>query len=509
MAEKRNFDSDFCGSLPLHHINAIQDYGYLMVLTVSELIIVQASENNADLLGKPMQELINTPLAEYIAADDILKIREMLQKGVRHNIPLNITLHPSSNRVNYHALLHVKTDYLIIELEEVSEGEDRKFSDVFHEVKYIAAAIAQAETVGEVCHAAVHELRRLSGFDGILMYQFDGDWNGKVIAEEKDERLEHYLGQTFPASDVPKQARALYSKNPYRLIPNRAYTPIRLYPVINPLSNVFTDLSDCNLRGVAAVHLEYMKNMAIRASMSIRVMHNEQLWGLISCHHIEHKYLNYEICCLFEWLSEVISNRISLILNKEEYLLKSLLQQQRVSLTDRVYAEGNIFDGLFKADGPDVLTLFQATGAVVHLGGRMETKGKVPEKDDLENLMLWLEGKNFGRVFHTDHLTGLYEDAAHYAEVLSGLLFIPIDSQHGDFLVCFREELVEDINWGGDPHQAINFEKDGKNYHPRNSFKLWIQTVLKHSRSWKKQELEVAESLRSFLFEYRTRQLLN
>ncbi|WP_442590933.1 GAF domain-containing protein [Pedobacter sp. AW31-3R] len=509
MAEKRNFDSDFCGSLPLHHINSIQDYGYLLVLDMKDLSVLQASENNAAILGKSIQEIIGTPLSDYIKEEDLEKVRQVLKKGVTHKIPLTFTLHASFNPVDYHALLHIKTDYLIIELEKVSDLGNRKFSDVFQEVKYISAAIEQANTVQEVCDAAVHELRRLSGFDGILMYRFDSDWNGTVIAEEKDDRLEHYLGQTFPASDVPKQARALYLTNPYRLIPNREYQPVRLYPVINPVTNAFTDLSACNLRGVAAVHLEYMKNMNINASMSIRVIHNEMLWGLISCHHIDHKYLNYEVCSIFEWLSDVISNRITLILNKEEYSLSGDLQQKRMALTDLVYAEENVVDGLLKDDQADVLDLFQATGAVISLNGRIEIKGLAPEKDDLENLMLWLEGKNFSKVFSTDHLVGLYEDAIAYADRVSGLLFIPIDSDKGDFLVCFRPELVEDIKWGGDPNQAINFEKDGKNYHPRNSFKLWIQTVLKHSLSWKKQELEVAESLRSFLFEFRTKQLLN
>ncbi len=508
MTEKRNFDSVFCGNLPLHNINSIQDYGCLLILDLSDLSIIQASENSAGLFGLDIQELINTRLSAYMSEQAFGKIERAVKNGISDKITLVLDFNTSTITSSYHALLHPKQDYLIVELEKIEEFTSRSFTEVFHKIKYITAAIEQAESVQAVCDTVVHELRRLSGFDGVLMYRFDDDWNGTVIAEEKDERLEHYLGQTFPASDVPKQARQLYLKNPYRLIPNREYQPLRLYPVINPVTNSFTDLSDANLRGVAAVHLEYMKNMGINASMSIRVIDNGQLWGLISCHHIETKYLDYELCSVFEWLSDVISARITLILNKEDYVKAQELQEKRVALADQVYAEEHILKGLLKQDGAKLMDIFTATGTVVVLDGRMELRGDTPDKDDLENLMLWLEGKNFAEVFSTDHLSGVYEDAGAYSQMASGLLFIPIDSDKGDFIVCFRPEVVLDIQWGGDPNQAINFDKDGKNYHPRNSFKLWVQTVLQHAAPWTRQELEVASSLRNFLFEFRTKQLM-
>lgn len=509
MADKKNFDSDFCGSLPLHHINAIQDYGYLFVLNKRSLSIIQASENLAGLFGRSMQELIGSSLDSYLPEEESGQLEELISRGASTKIPMVLTFNVSAITDSFHALIHIKPDYVIIELEKVHQIGVRSFTEVFQEVKYISAAIDRAETVQEVCDIAIHELRKLSGFDGVLMYHFDADWNGTVIAEEKDERLERYISQTFPASDVPKQARQLYLKNPYRLIPNRDYKPVRLYPVINPVTNAFIDLSDCNLRAVAGVHLEYMKNMDVMASMSIRVIYNEKLWGLISCHHLDKKYLNYELCSIFEWLSDVISSRITLILNKADYNLSNQLQLKRVAITDRVYADDNIITGLLKDDEQDILDLFKATGAVVSLNGRMEVKGQVPAKDSLDNLMLWLEGKNPDKVFSTNHVADIYDDGAEFAAEVSGLLVIPINSAKGDFVICFRPEVIEDIHWGGDPNHAINFDKDGKTYHPRNSFKLWKQTVHGHALPWNKYELEVAESLRSFLFEFRTKQLQN
>ncbi|WP_276090951.1 GAF domain-containing protein [Pedobacter sp. JY14-1] len=517
MKPDKNYDSEFCGSLPIHQINLVQDYGYLLLLEKTDLKVIQASENTEAVFGRPVRELIGTTADELFTGTDIEKIRKVLGDELGGRIPFNFALKENSpgtdgagaRSKDYHVLMHIKPEYLVLELEAVPVSEKRDFTDVFQEVRYIISSIDKASTVEEVCRTAIHELRRISGFDGILMYRFDEHWNGTVIAEEKDERLETYMGQTFPASDVPRQARELYLKNPYRLIPNREFEPVKLYPVINPLTHAFTDLSDCNLRSVAAVHLEYMKNMGIKASMSVRVIHEGRLWGLISCHHITAKYLDYETCSLFEWLSGVISDKISLILNKAGFELAGELQARRTALTDHIYATGNVAEALAGLDMEGLPDLFKAAGAAVVVNGRTSVIGNVPERDALDNLLLWLEGREVEQVYHTDNLPGIYEEAAQYAGVGSGLLVIPIDMRRGEMLICFRPEVVQDIHWGGDPNNAIQFDRDGKNYHPRNSFKLWKQTVRQHSLPWTHQELDVAASLRNFLFEFRMKQLYN
>ncbi|SMC76235.1 GAF domain-containing protein [Pedobacter africanus] len=509
MTERKNFDSEFCGSLPLHHVNLIQDYGYLLVLEPANLSLIQASENIVEVTGQPVQDMIGKNIADYMDVPGLQSIKSGLNSGIRQRIPVEVNIKNVSALQPFHGLMHLKEGYILLELENAGEQRKAAFTQVFQKVKKVMAAIDQADTVQAVCEIAVHELRELSGFDGVLMYKFDQDWNGTVVAEEKDDRLEPYIGQTFPASDVPRQARQLYLKNPYRLIPNRAYQPFRLYPVINPVTNSFIDLSDCNLRGVVAVHLEYMKNMNIEASMSIRVIRNGELWGLISCHHLTPKYLDYELCAVFEWLSAVISNGVSRILDKEKYDFSSALQRKRAELTDRIYEEDNIVSGLLPDEGTSLLDLFNATGALIVLNDRIETKGKVPGKEMTDNLLLWVEGKSGSKVFAHNHMSGLYDEAKAFADVGSGLLAIPIDAAKGDYVICFRPEVIETINWGGDPNQAINFEKDGVKYHPRTSFKLWQETVKQYAQPWNEAELEMAEALRSFLFEFRTRQLYN
>lgn len=496
---KRNFDSEFCGSLPLNNVNLIQDYGYLLVAEKSELNIIQVSENAEDLFGMSCEEIISSNINTFISDSDSELLRSLIKKGLK--VPVNLTLNGSLRSV----LLHVKDSYIILEIEKTGSIDNRYFTTVFNEIKYAIAAIETASTVTDVSIAAVHELRKISGFDGVLMYRFDPDWNGTVIAEEKTDKLEAYMGQTFPASDIPKQARELYLKNPYRQIPDRNYESFGLYPVVNPVTNAFLDLSDCNLRSVPSVHREYMKNMAISASMSIRVLRNNTLWGLISCHHIEPKYIDLEMCAIFEMLSTVISSRVSSILYKEEFDFAEQLQKKRLEISNHIYKTGDLTASLLGKDNTNVLQLFQASGAVLLLNGQVEKTGNVPDSIDIENLRLWIDSKELREVFATDNIQSVYEDAVHFKDIASGLLVIPLDHRRSEYLFCFRQEVEATIDWGGNPNNAITFDKDGKNYHPRNSFTLWKEKLENHSLPWKQQEIEAASALSGFLYEFRTR----
>ena len=503
MAKKTNYDSDFCGSLPLNHINVIQDYGYLLVVDNRDFKILQVSENVNQLLQAELPAITGALLSDFIETSPLKKLRDRFESRSKDKIPLTLTI----GNARLQALAHFKDAYTILEIEKAGLASERAFTQVYEEVKYAMAALELCETIEEVSAAAVTELKKLTGFDGIMMYRFDSDWNGTVIAQDKTApELEDYMGHTFPASDIPKQARALYLKNPYRLIPKRNYQPVRLYPVINPVSNTFIDLSDCNLRGVAAVHLEYLKNMKVEASMSIRVIHNGQLWGLVACHHVAPHYLNFELCSICELLSTVVSNKISAILNKTNFDLETELQKQQSALIAQVYAENNLLAIKSITGNNSFLNMFSAGGLAIIYQGKLETLGEIPDKDMVENMVLWLQSKTTDKIFATDQLPELFEEAAPYAAIASGALAIPISADHGEYLIYFRPEVIQTIKWGGDPNQAIRFDLDGKKYHPRASFQIWQETVHHTSAPWSLLEIAAAERLRSFIYEFTSKQ---
>ncbi|HTI89895.1 MAG TPA: GAF domain-containing protein [Puia sp.] len=499
MSSNPNYDSELCGKVPIHLINTVQPYAALLVLDRSSFAIIQLSENAEVIFGHPVQSLVDTALSTWLDLAAYSILQSLAAQSNSDRIPQIWTIRDKK----YLSLVHIKEKYILVELDldQYEEKDQRSFVSIYQEIKYSMALIGNATSTTEICSIAARELRRISGFDKIMIYRFDKEWNGYVIAEEKEEDMESYLGFTFPASDIPRQARELYLRNPYRFIPDRNYQPVKLYPVINPVTHSFIDLSDCNVRGIVAVHLEYLANMGVTASMSIRILNNDKLWGLIACHHKTARTLSFELCSIFELLSNVISSQIVSLYNKEKHNNFTREQQIWSRLIEQVYECNNIAQGLLNGE-TTVLQLFDATGAAMSRGGELTVQGTPPERSHIEELLLWLHTRRLTGIFHTDHLSGEFDHAATYMDVSSGLLAIPFNPEKDEYLLIFRPEVKKIIDWGGDPDGRIVFEKDGLNYHPRQSFKQWRQIVSGTSLPWEEEKMEVAGKLRSFLYEY-------
>jgi two-component system, chemotaxis family, sensor kinase Cph1 len=360
------------------------------------------------------------------------------------------------------------------------------------------ASIETASTTLETCQVVAKELKRLSGFDKVMIYQFDEAWNGDVVAEEKEQGMDSYLGLKFPASDIPKQARELYKKTPYRLIPAIAYEPVKLYPVLNPKTNAFTDLSDSNLRSVASVHLEYLRNMQVNASMSTRILKDGELWGLIACHHRTPYYLSYEMCSVFELISNVITTKIGAVHSADQLVYNVSKQQQINELVQLIYqkSEPGSYLGL-------LASLLEADGVAVVMDKKITSFGKTPDFTAIEDLVIWLSSNEVRDIYHQPSLSSVYETAEAYALAASGLLALPIEYNKGNFILAFRPEAVQKVAWGGNPSEAVQFESDGKKYHPRASFQQWQQTVRFSAIPWKTQVLQTAEEVKNVLTSYR------
>jgi chemotaxis family two-component system sensor kinase Cph1 len=485
----------------LHNINMIQPHGYLIVVDIQSLNIIQVSENCAELMDIAAPDLINTSIDIYIS--DIEAMVGKLSNGILDKVPFYVKLKPKPQH-EFLALSHVKGTNLLIEL-FATTGQRVSFVDVFQSLKLGFGEIVLTKTVEDLGNQVVLLLKRISGFERVLMYKFDDEWNGKVIAECKAEDQQSYLGQQFPASDIPKQARAMYARNAYRLIPHREYTPVKLYPVINPISNSFIDLSDCSIRSVAPVHIEYLKNMDVMASMSIRILYDDKLWGLISFHDRTPKYLSFEDCSLFELLSGYISNHLNFILNKEKFDFKSTLERKNIAIQKRLFETNILADSLFNTEG-SVMDLFSAHGAALILNGKLTTFGQVPPEEFIENLAFWLQNRHPIPVFADKNLPSLFEEAAAFDGVASGILALSLDKSGSDYLIMFRPETEATIDWGGNPNEAVQFEEDGQAYHPRNSFRLYKEVIKQTSKEWHVEELNIAQDLRNFLFEYIVKQ---
>ncbi|GAA4733000.1 GAF domain-containing protein [Flavisolibacter ginsenosidimutans] len=492
MTQQINHDAEFCGRVPLNQTNLIQPHGVLLVVNAADNSILQASENAEEIFGFSARDMISKKLTDFPFSSAYENLLRQLNENPSDNILARLQFESGPHITK----LHRKGAFVILEIEKQKNGVQEPSSiSPYEHVKTFMAAVEAAATTEETCALAATELKKVSGFDKVMIYRFDEAWNGDVIAEAKEPGMDSYLGLKFPASDIPKQARELYKKTPYRLIPNVDYEPVKLYPVLNPRTNAFTDLSDSSLRSVAGVHLEYLRNMNVVASMSTRILKDGELWGLIACHHRTPNYLSYEMRSVFELLSLVISTKIGAVQTKDLLAYELSRQEQLVNLVQKTYRQ---------EDPKQLLqTLLEADGIAVVENNKIETGGLTPTANEINDLVIWLGSPEEKKLLHQSNLSAVYEPAEAYAEKASGLLALPLEGGEGRFILAFRREAVRNVDWGGNPSEAVQFESDRKKYHPRASFKQWQQTVRHTAFPWSKELLRTAEEVQNLFSTYR------
>jgi two-component system, chemotaxis family, sensor kinase Cph1 len=486
-------EAEFCGKVPLHQTNLLQPHGYLLIVDLA-LNILQAGENVSELFGADVSSVINRSLTDFIPGHDCDKLRLQLEHSAAQQDPLQLDFEKHSHL----ALIKRQKDYFIIEIEKKQLSTTTiQVNAVLQQLKNLLSRVESSFSIQEFCHAAIFEVKRISGFDKIMIYRFDENWNGDVIAEVKEEGMDTYLGLKFPASDIPRQARELYKTTAYRLIPDTKYEPVKLHPVINKISGGFTDLSASNLRSVALVHLEYLENMKVQASMSTRIMVDGKLWGLIACHHRKALFLDFDACTFFEVFSQVLSSRIAWIQDRYAYEQKVFLDSLQIRVIQAIMESQSFIEGL-KKSREDLLKLFSAEGISVIVDRQFYNFGTVPMKNEIEDLVIWLRSNNIDQLYHQTSLSSEFEPALDYARIGSGVVVLPLHKEKGDYMIAFRPEAITRANWGGNPDEAVQFEADGRNYHPRSSFALWQQTVRYSSFPWEEQELVAMENFMKF-----------
>ncbi|MCC2669856.1 MAG: cph1, partial [Armatimonadetes bacterium] len=485
-----------CAREPIHIPGRIQSHGVLLALEEPSLRIRQLSANTEPFLGQPAERLLGTMLGELLSPDQLELLCAHLTRADLSDVnPLTLTVGSGAAARTFDAILHRSGGLLILELEP-SADRGPSFQGFYHLVRGSVSRLQSAASIGELCEVAAEEVRRITGLDRVMVYAFDANWNGTVIAEAKPDDLETWLGLHYPASDIPEQARRLYTVNRLRLITDVADTPAPLLPELNPLTGAPTDLTFSVLRSVSPVHIQYLKNMEVGASMSISLMRQGQLWGLIACHHRTARHIPYVVRIACEFLGQTLSLQLSLKEEHAEYQRRLELSRRLGEVLGHVAGAKRLEEGL-GVPGPDLPALLDAGGAVLYLDGQVVTYGEVPDEEAVRRLLAWLEQEKGRETYATDSLPAAYPEAERFRDVGSGLLSVTLTT--GSRVVWLRPEVVRTVNWAGDPHKAATVEDGGLRLHPRRSFELWKQTVRLTSAPWHEAEVQTAEALRNAL----------
>lgn len=503
-------DLTTCDREPIHIPGRIQPHGVLLALEEPTLTVRQVSQNSFRYLGRTPEDLLNQPIDGLLLPEECAAIRQSFLNsttGAPNFLPITVVAQGELRR--FDAIIHRHDGLLIVELENqrtlgANEKSGTGADDLYLVLmRRMMAHLQTSSALREACSLLVQEIQTFTGFDRVMIYKFHEDDHGEVIAEALAAGQESFLGLHYPASDIPWQARRLYTLNWLRAIIDAHYTPVELVPPLNPFTNAPLDLSYSVLRSVSPVHLQYMHNMGVASSMSISLLHDGKLWGLIACHHRTPKYLPYQMRLTCELLGVVIS--VQLVM--KEFTEDAIDERHRHQINSRLLhavVEDGLCEGL-AADTQDLLTLTDADGAAIFFEDACKLVGQTPPLEEVKALVGWLqqqppESPLWAPVFYTDSLSTLYPPALAYKEKASGLLGITLAKAQGDYILFFRPEVLQTVNWSGNPHKPVEIGTDGAAIlTPRRSFALWQETVDRKSLPWTPSQRTFAQELRSTL----------
>jgi light-regulated signal transduction histidine kinase (bacteriophytochrome) len=496
---EQGVDLDNCEREPIHIPGAIQPHGVLLGLREPDLQVVQVSANVAQLIGAEPGDVLGRPLHDVVVGELAAALAEAARTpGDPDHYPLSSSLDVGGVPFAVDALLHRSDGLLVVEVEPGAGPltVDRTYRATRHAVGRINRATVPADLFA----IAAEEVRRLTGFDRVMVYRFDEEWNGEVVAEDRADGLNSFLGLRYPASDIPAQARALYRRNWLRLITDVGYRPAPLVPVDNPVSGRPLDLSHSTLRSVSPIHVEYLRNMGVSASMSISLIDRDELWGLIACHHYSGPHRPpYEVRAAAEFLGQALSLRLVASTGAEELRRAVELRSRLAELTAAVAGESQSAATILTQGRPSLLDLVEATGAATLLDGVYAAVGDLPPEPLVRQLVDGLADGT--EVVAVDSLPITRPEMAGHKDTLCGALVLRLTSDQ--FVVWARPEQVRTVDWGGDPHNKAIAAREGDSVRlsPRKSFERWREIVRLRSQPWSSADTEMAAQLRHNLLD--------
>ncbi|MCW2293651.1 light-regulated signal transduction histidine kinase (bacteriophytochrome) [Pseudomonas sp. BIGb0408] len=483
-----------CDREAIQFPGSIQPHGCLLACNASASIVLRHSANAPDMLGAA-GDLNDQRLEAVVGVEAAHSIRNSLartREGSRPVLTFGLTL--ASGRT-FDIAAHLFKGTAIIEFEPCGAS----IAEPIELARTLIAQVREIDRTDKLFRDSARMVRAMLGYDRVMIYQLGADGAGKVIAESKRSDLESFLGQYFPASDIPQQARALYLRNPIRIISDVRFKSVPVLPALD-LSGEPVDLSYAHLRSVSPIHCEYLSNMGVGASMSISIIIDGALWGLIACHHYAPRTLTMGQRVAAEMFGEFLSMHIETLRARQK--LEAVAQTRQV--LDTLLLDANSatdMEEFFRSRITDFKALIPCDGIGMLLQGRWSEEGLTPPKLAAPALLSFIEGVAQGRTWASNRLSMAHVAAQDYASDVSGVLVIPMSQHPRDYLILFRKEVVETLDWAGDPNKTYESGSFGERLTPRRSFAIWKETVHHQSLPWTEQDRQFGEAIRVAIVE--------
>ena len=495
MSTSSKVDLTNCDREPIHLLGAIQPIGFLLSLT-ADWMVARTSANLAEYIGIAPDDAIGRPLIDFFEGEVIHQLRNraaMLRGPDATERVFGVRL--TEGEALYDVALYRTGANIVLEAMPASSQP----GDMSGTVRAMISRLDQCTEKEAFFNEGARLVRSLVGFDRVMVYCFSPDGSGEVMAESARPGIGQFLGLHYPASDIPAQARVLYTRNLLRVIADVRAEPVPIVPAIDKHGEPL-DLSLSVLRSVSPIHLEYLRNMGVDASLSISIVVEGKLWGLFACHHYSPHLPGLERRAVAELFAQMFSMRLESRERKETVEF----ERRARDISDQLLSAVASDEALLRDPDwlADILTqAIPADGVGVWLGGNCAFSGSTPSSAEFRKIVRALNATTAGRVFTTDSISTLINGAEEYSSSAAGLLAIPISRSPRDYVVLFRRELVRSVRWGGDPHKPVEYGPNGPRLTPRESFAEWQELVRGRSVAFAPSEQRIAETLRATLIE--------
>ncbi len=484
-----------CETEPLHNIEYIQPFGYLLGFDIKNRAITHVSENSSEWFGKPASEILGSSLSELFPRQLVHQCNNTISHSTIER-QREFVGYVESKDKTCDIYAHLKDDIFILELQPVlqNNGTNLTLLDGVHRIIRRIELITKEQ---DLLEHVVDELRALSGFHRVKAYRFLSDGAGEVAAESKEPQVQSYLGLRFPAVDIPNSARRLYESTPIRIIPSvtaRQVPIIKLNKEAKPI-----DLSLSLYRGLVKVHSIYLENMGVGASLSLPITVNGKMWGLFAFHHMEEKMLSSAKIATLELLGSSISMILNAIVNKQR--INNLEECTRLAASLFVPDDSALgFSAYWDTASSELATIINCDGVGLLSEGRFDTYGLCPPESVVRQLCTHLDGMNLENNLNDipiaiDSINSKFPNVD--CGEIAGVLAIPKPALSYRYLLYFRKNASTVVKWAGNPEKDLIKLKDGFRLNPRASFEEYKDSKQEFSDPFSLEEIVVAESLQN------------
>ncbi|CAG5070505.1 Phytochrome-like protein cph1 [Dyadobacter sp. CECT 9623] len=477
-----------CESEPIHIPGSIQPHGFLLGINKNNSKIEFSSENSADYIGLTPEVILGKTLAEIFTEEEASGFVEYVSAAVIDTAKPYVF---SMKEELYNTTVHQSGETIILEFEPFPDGT-LNLPNLYNQTRKFVSIMEKATYMKELCQEIVNETREITGYDRVMVYKFDANYNGEVIAESRNKDVASFEGQKYPHTDIPVQARELYIRSPLRMIADVSYKPVPLLTLDDAAgkSNKSLDLSLSILRSVSPIHIEYLMNMGVAATLTISLLQNQKLWGLIACHHYSPKILPHYTRLSALLQGHFLTSQIAVREVAEEFEVTQEVDKALSESLTLLHDHDDFIEAFHQA--PSVLKMANATGVVIYYNGKLYKNGQVPADEELIPLLEHLAANYNSHGIHTEHLLGIYPEGKSLSRYAAGIIYHAIPSGSHAGILWLRSEKIETIKWAGNPHKAVLPNEAGDRLSPRKSFELWAEEVKDLSETWRKSEINAA-----------------